>query len=86
MLQNSALKLIEPICTFTQYLDMDTCEKPSLIFRISDAKRGSDINKTLEKLMAHHDDQYNSIRESVENVFAEPVKIIKSIFKKTHWT
>ena len=78
MLQNSALKLIEPICTFTQYLDMDNCEKPSLIFRISDAKRGSDINKTLEKLMAHHDDQYNSIRESVENVFAQPVKIIKT--------
>lgn len=78
MLQNSALKLIEPICTFTQYLDMDTCEKPSLIFRISDAKRGSDIHKTLEKLMAHHNDQYNSIRESVENVFAQPVKIIKT--------
>ena len=78
MLQNSALKLIEPICTFTQYLDMDTCEKPSLIFRISDAKRGSDIHKTLEKLMAHHSDQYNSIRESVENVFAQPVKIIKT--------
>ena len=78
MLQNSALKLIEPICTFTQYLDMDTCEKPSLIFRISDAKRGSDIHKTLEKLMAHHNDQYNSIRESVENVFAQPVKIINT--------
>lgn len=78
MLQNSALKLIEPICTFTQYLDMDTCDKPSLIFRISDAKRGSDIHKTLEKLMAHHNDQYNSIRESVENVFAQPVKIIKT--------
>jgi hypothetical protein len=57
---------------------MDTCEKPSLIFRISDAKRGSDIHKTLEKLMAHHNDQYNSIRESVENVFAQPVKIINT--------
>ena len=83
MLQNSALKLIEPICTFTQYLDMDTCEKPSLIFRISDAKRGSDIHKTLEKLMAHHNDQYNSIRESVENVFAHPVKIIKTEYPQT---
>jgi hypothetical protein len=83
MLQNSALKLIEPICTFTQYLDMDTCEKPSLIFRISDAKRGSDIHKTLEKLMAHHNDQYNSIRESVENVFAQPVKIIKTEYPQT---
>jgi len=78
MLQNSALRLIEPICTFTQYLDMDACDKPSLMFRISDAKKGSDINKTLEKLMAHHDDQYNSIRESIENVFAQPVKIIKT--------
>ena len=83
MLQNSALKLIEPICTFTQYLDMDTCEKPSLIFRISDAKRGSDIHKTLEKLMAHHNDQYNSIRESVENVFVQPVKIIKTEYPQT---
>jgi hypothetical protein len=83
MLQNSALKLIEPICTFTQYLDMDTCEKPALIFRISDAKRGSDIHKTLEKLMAHHNDQYNSIRESVENVFAQPVKIIKTEYPQT---
>ena len=78
MLQNSALRLIEPICTFTQYLDMDSYDKPSLMFRISDAKKGSDINKTLEKLMAHHDDQYNSIRESIENVFAQPVKIIKT--------
>lgn len=78
MLQNSALRLIEPICTFTQYLDMDAHDKPSLMFRISDAKKGSDINKTLEKLMAHHDDQYNSIRESIENVFAQPVKIIKT--------
>ena len=78
MLQNSALRLIEPICTFTQYLDMDSHDKPSLMFRISDAKKGSDINKTLEKLMAHHDDQYNSIRESIENVFAQPVKIIKT--------
>lgn len=78
MLQNPALMLIQPICTFTQYLDMDTLEKPSLMFRISDAKRGSDINKTLEKLMAPHPDQYNSIRESIENIFAQPVKIIKT--------
>jgi hypothetical protein len=78
MLQNSALRLIEPICTFTQYLDMESVEKPSLMFRISDAKKGSDINKTLEKLMTHHDDQYNSIRESIENVFAHPVSIIKT--------
>ena len=78
MLQNPALRLIEPICTFTQYLDPDTLEKPSLIFRISDAKKGSDINKTLAKLMTPHPDQYNSIRESIDNIFAQPVKIIKT--------
>jgi GTPase SAR1 family protein len=78
MLQNPALTLIQPICTFTQYLDPDTLEKPSLIFRISDAKKSSDINKTLEKLMTPHPDQYNSIRESIANIFAQPVKIIKT--------
>jgi len=76
MLQNEALRLIEPICTFTQYIDLDTYEKPSLVFRISDGDEIKDATQNLMNAMAHHDDQYNSIRESIENVFASPLTLL----------
>ena len=78
ILQNEALKLIEPICTFTQYLDFDNFVKPVLMFRLSDGKLVKDVQKNLANVMAHHEDQYNSIRESIENVFQEPVRIVKT--------
>jgi hypothetical protein len=78
ILQNEALKLIEPICTFTQYLDFDNFVKPVLMFRLSDGKLVKDAAKNLSNVMAHHEDQYNSIRESIENVFQEPVRIVKT--------
>lgn len=76
MLQNEALRLIEPICTFTQYIDLDTYEKPSLVFRISDGDEIKDAKQNLMNAMAHHEDQYNSIRESIENVFASPLTLV----------
>jgi len=76
MLQNEALRLIEPICTFTQYIDLDTYEKPSLVFRISDGDEIKDAKQNLMNAMAHHEDQYNSIRESIENVFASPLTLL----------
>jgi len=78
ILQNEALKLIEPICTFTQYLDFDNFVKPVLMFRLSDGKLVKDVQKNLANVMAHHEDQYNSIRESIENVFQDPVRIVKT--------
>ena len=76
MLQNEALRLIEPICTFTQYIDLDTYEKPTLVFRISDGDEIKDAKQNLMNAMAHHEDQYNSIRESIENVFASPLTLL----------
>jgi hypothetical protein len=78
LLQNEALRLIEPICTFTQYLDVESFDKPTLIFRLSDGKQVKDPQKNLDNVMAHHEDQYNSIRESIENVFVQPVQIVKT--------
>lgn len=78
MLQNPALRLMEPICTFTQYIDLDTYEKPSLVFRISDGDEIKDPKENLLKIMTHHEDQYNSIRESIENVFASPLALVKT--------
>jgi hypothetical protein len=52
--QNEALRLIEPICTFTQYLDVDAVDKPSLIFRLSDGKQVKDPKKNLENVHMIH--------------------------------
>ena len=76
MLQNEALRLIEPICTFTQYIDLDTYDKPSLLLRISDGDEIKDAKQNLLNVMAHHEDQYNSIRESIENVFLSPLTLL----------
>ena len=76
MLQNEALKLMEPICTFMTYIDMDEVKKPILYFRISDASV-KDKQKNLDKVMARYKDQYQSIRDSVANLFAR-IGIVKT--------
>jgi ABC-type cobalamin/Fe3+-siderophores transport system ATPase subunit len=59
ILQNEALKLIEPICAFMTYIeDIDNYIKPNLIFRLSDGKLVKDTKKNLSNVLAQHDDQY----------------------------
>ncbi len=70
MLQNEALKLLEPVCTFMPYLDMKE-EKPKLYFRISDGDIVKDIQKNLDKVIyTEYNDQYESIRGSLVNLFS----------------
>ena len=78
ILQNEALKLIEPICTFATYIDYDTFVKPLLIFRLSDGKLVENTDENLEQVMEHHPDQYQSIRESIEEVFTTPIRLVKT--------
>ena len=78
ILQNEALKLIEPICTFATYIDYDTFVKPTLIFRLSDGKLVENTDENLEQVMEHHPDQYQSIRESIEEVFQVPIRLLKT--------
>jgi hypothetical protein len=77
MLQNEALKLMEPICAFMQYIDDDT-PKPALYFRISDGDIVSNPTKNLEKVMATYNDQYQSIRDSIRTLFRQEIGIVKT--------
>jgi hypothetical protein len=74
-LENGALKLLEPICTFTNYLDMDEVVKPRLFFRIAD----SDVKepgKNLEKVLGTYQDQYQSIRDSIRHLFHSDIRML----------
>lgn len=76
-LENGALKLLEPICAFTNYLDIDTVMKPKLYFRIFDSDV-KDAQKNLEKVMGTYNDQYQSIRNSIKHLFDPDLKLIKT--------
>jgi len=78
MLQNEALKLLEPICTFMNYLDVDQVEKPKLLFRISDADLVKNPAENLRKVMTQYNDQYQSIRDTVAHLFQTPLNIVKT--------
>ena len=77
MLQNEALKLLEPVCAFLNFVDVDDIIKPSLFFRISDCDLNpTDAEKNLNKIMAEYPDQYQSIRASITHLFQEPLRIV----------
>ena len=79
MLQNEALKLLEPICTFMTYLDFDGLQKPKLYFRISDGDIVKDVQKNLQKIVhTQYNDQYQSIRDSIMNLFQTGIGIVKT--------
>lgn len=79
ILQNEALKLLEPICTFATYINnFDAFAKPALIFRLSDGRLVENTAENLQQVMEHHPDQYQSIRESIEEVFLHPIQLVKT--------
>lgn len=78
MLQNEALKLLEPICTFMAYINLEEIQKPKLYFRISDGDMVKNPAKNLEKVMMHYNDQYQSIRDSVAHLFQPVIGIVKT--------
>lgn len=78
MLQNEALKLLEPVCTFMTYIDVDAIKKPKLFFRISDGDIVKTPVKNLEKVMATYRDQYQSIRDSIKHLFQPEIGIVKT--------
>ena len=84
MLQNEALKLMEPICTFMTYLSLDDVEKqkPRLYFRISDCevlKDDAAAARNLHKVIkVAYKDQYQSIRDSITTLFHPTVGIVKT--------
>jgi hypothetical protein len=79
MLQNEALKLLEPVCAFLNVIDIEDIVKPTLFFRISDGDMlGSEPQKNLDKVLAEYQDQYQSIRNSIRHLFHDPIGIVKT--------
>lgn len=81
-LDNSALKLLEPICTFSNYIDMDELtgadtKKPKLAFRIADCEI-KDPAKAIQMLLANYADQYQSIRNTIRLLFDPDIQLIKT--------
>lgn len=76
-LENGALKLMESVCTFTNYLDIDTVVKPKLYFRIFDSDV-KDPQKNLEKVLGSYPDQYQSIRNSIKHLFHQDIRLLKT--------
>lgn len=76
-LENGALKLMEPVCTFTNYLDIETVVKPKLYFRIFDSDV-RDAQKNLEKVLGSYQDQYQSIRNSIKHLFDGDIRLLKT--------
>jgi hypothetical protein len=78
MLQNEALKLMEPICGFMTYIDMEGIRKPQLYFRISDADLVKDPKHNLTRVLTRYADQYQSIRDSIVHLFQPGIGIVKT--------
>lgn len=79
MLQNEALKLLEPICTFLHYIDrVDDTTKPRLVFRISDGALVKSPKANLDKVLASYKDAYQSIRESIQLLFHPGICAVKT--------
>jgi hypothetical protein len=78
MLQNEALKLMEPICGFMTYIDMEGIQKPQLYFRISDADLVKDPKNNLARVLTRYPDQYQSIRDSIVHLFQPNIGIVKT--------
>ncbi len=76
-LENGALKMMESVCTFTNYLDIDTVVKPKLYFRIFDSDV-KDPQKNLEKVLGTYQDQYQSIRNSIKHLFDKDLRLLKT--------
>jgi hypothetical protein len=74
-LENGALKLMESVCTFTNYLDIETVMKPKLYFRIFDSDV-KDPAKNLEKVLGTYNDQYQSIRKSIKHLFDKDLRLL----------
>jgi hypothetical protein len=75
-LDNSALKLLEPICAFTNYLP-EEMRKPKLYFRIADCEI-KETSKAIGMLLASYPDQYQSIRDSVRHLFDSDIRLIRT--------
>ena len=77
MLSNNTLSQFEPMLSFIQYMNKDDTKKcnPKLVFRITDVNLKIDPTTNMHQMLSHQDDQFQSIRDCIHELFDEPFSI-----------
>lgn len=68
-LNNGTLKSLEPIISFVNYIEVTDLKKPDLFFRIRDYDMDSSVASLLTNFLTRQDDQYQTIRDSLFDLF-----------------
>ena len=70
-LNNSTLKGLESMNLFERYIPdiYEKDKKPILMFRVRDYDLDEDIDEVLKDVMTKHDDQYNTLRRTLDNLY-----------------
>ena len=69
VINNSTLKLLEPLLSFSNFIEIDKRHKPQLFFRVKDYYLETTIGDVLISALENHDDQYDSIRNNIKTLF-----------------
>jgi hypothetical protein len=83
MLSNSTLNSFQPMVAFLQYLQLEQLRKPRLFFRISDVDLELDPAQNLKNVLAEKHDQFQNIRDSVAQLFLDPVAVKTASLDRT---
>ena len=76
MLSNNTLGQFEPMLSFIQYIDTKHLKcNPKLIFRIADVNLDIEPTTNMHQMLSRQDDQFQSIRECIDELFDEPFAI-----------
>jgi hypothetical protein len=77
MLSNNTLSQFEPMLSFIQYMNKEDNKKcnPKLIFRITDVNLNIDPTTNMHQMLLHQNDQFQSIRDCINELFDEPFAI-----------
>lgn len=69
MMNNTCLKLLEPINYYANNLDIRNAQKPKLLFRVKDYNLDSPISTLLEKTLNMQNDHYKGLRVTIKELF-----------------
>ena len=75
ILSNNTLSQFEPMVAFMHYINKIKTKNPKLIFRISDVNLNIEPTTNMHQMLTKQKDQFQSIRECIEELFDEPFAI-----------
>ena len=72
MLNNDIFNTLSPLATFINYFEniQSNKNKPILYFRINDVELSFDAQNHLEKTLMKKNDQYQNVRDAIQNLFS----------------